>query len=220
MKISDVLSKVSSVWSGLSATWKGVLIGFAVGIVLMLLAGCTDGGAPSRIAKGGQASQAAAMQQKAEVQSILASTEAIEQDQSLENVTSHTGQIRQSAGSIDGLADQIVGTSKQVVMDSTRVEAKVPWWGTLLSRVSLVVLVVVVLAAAWYLGLLTFIRRIIGTLSWLPYLGQAKLDMEALRIARESGSEHAPAEAAIAAKRAASPEYDGAVAKIAKESKS
>lgn len=212
--------KAVQAWNSLSDGMKSnirlFLIALVIGLVLGLLASCGgDSSAPTRIARNGQEIQKHTQDQRELAESAKHSAvQIVEEAGSNPTVSAHASNIVSSSDQIVFHAGEIDKASRSVVLDSTRVEGKVPWWGTAINRIALVLLVVVAFFALWYSGALNFIRRWIGALS-PSTLGQAKLDAEAY----ERNREDAALAAAIAAKRSRSPEYDAAFQKVRKEHK-
>ena len=225
MSINTSWKATADWWESLSPNRKLFAKAFALGFFsacfLVLVLGCSgDNGAPTRIARNGQEIQQHTQHQRDLAESAKDSAEKIgEEAGENPNVAAHVGNIVQAQIDIEDQANQIDSASKNVVLDSTRVEGKVPWWGTAINRVALVVLVLLVAALAWYSGLLNFVRRWIGTFT-PAVVGQAKLDYEALDAApiADETARHRVA-ISIAARRAADPAYDGAFRKVAKQKK-
>jgi hypothetical protein len=225
MSINTSWKATAEWWESLSPNRKLFAKAFAFGFFsacfLVLVLGCGgDSNAPTRIARNGQEIQQHTQEQRELAESAKDSASKIgEEAGDNPNVAAHVGNIVKAQDDIRNEADAIDSASKNIVMDSTRVEGKVPWWGTAINRIALVVLVLLVAALAWYSGLLNFVRRWIGAFT-PAVVGQAKLDYEALDAppVADEMARHRVA-ISIAARRAADPAYDGAFRKVSRQKK-
>ncbi len=106
-------------------------------------------------------------------------------------------------------ADFINDAAAKIHIDLTKVGDTIPWWATLLKALAALGLFGLLIATAWYTGLLKLVQKFVWGLGLMipdAKKSQAKLDAEVF----DANPESPEVWAAIARKRADDPAYDAA----------